>query len=68
MAWPPPYLYGLPTILLAAAIAAWTSAGASSGAYASPSSPMTARGAATVWAAFAVFFLAGSPKPAPPVD
>src|SRR4051794_25125145 len=40
--WPPPYLYGLPTILLAAAIAPLTSSGAEAGATARPSAPSVA--------------------------
>jgi hypothetical protein len=36
LAWPPPYLYGLVTIRLAAAIAFLTAGGASAGAMALP--------------------------------
>ena len=44
--WPPPYLYGLPTIWLAAAITATTSGGAPAGAIAIPSAPSVALGPA----------------------
>ena len=42
MPWPPPYLYGLPTIRFAAAIASLTSCGAEAGATARPSEPSVA--------------------------